>query len=169
MEIRKRKGVRLRERARHMELNPTPAEARLLAALSAAGFPYEFQKPLLGYIPDFQFPTGLIVEVDGSSHDGLIRHRKDLRRDRRLYNRGYDTLRILNREVYEDPERCLYLIWKRMNPKRRPVGWVPSAQLIARCEAVVHGLPGRRDPSLTTGVDESRQARGKARPRALTG
>lgn len=58
-----------------------------------------------GYRPDFLWrDRGLIVEVDGRTHHSLRRaFEHDRRRDRRLLEAGYVTVRFAARQVLEEP------------------------------------------------------------------
>lgn len=87
-----------------MRANPTPAEAILwpeLKRFKAAGKPkFCRQIRILGYITDFCARRAkLVVEVDGSSHQG--REAYDRRRDEALAFGGFRTLRFTNQDVIE--------------------------------------------------------------------
>jgi len=75
---------------------PTVSEQKLWSALRARqlGVQFRRQVPLAGrFVVDFFAPArGLIVEVDGSSHEH--RRRADARRDRVLGRLGYRVLRL---------------------------------------------------------------------------
>lgn len=63
--------------------------------LAPHGLPWGFQDIFLRRFPDFRLPLcKLILEVDGSSHNG--RYDKDLARDRKLADHGYMVLRFPN-------------------------------------------------------------------------
>jgi len=83
-------------KARAMRKAMTPPEARLwvsLRRLREQGFHFRRQHPLLGYYLDFVcLSRNLIVEVDGSSHEG--RGEWDRQRDAALARHGLKTLRI---------------------------------------------------------------------------
>ena len=53
-------------------------------------------EPLLGYVPDFHWPTHrLILEADGrDTHDQLLARADDKARQRFLEQNGYDVLRV---------------------------------------------------------------------------
>ena len=83
-------------KARAMRKAMSPPEARLwlsLRRLRAQGFHFRRQHPLLGYYLDFVcLSRNLIVEVDGSSHEG--RGEWDRQRDAALARHVLRTLRI---------------------------------------------------------------------------
>jgi very-short-patch-repair endonuclease len=83
-------------KARAMRKAMTPPEARLwlaLRALRQQGFQFRRQHPLLGYYLDFVcLSRGLVVEVDGASHEG--RGEWDRQRDAALARVGLRTIRI---------------------------------------------------------------------------
>ena len=83
-------------KARAMRKAMSPPEARLwlaLRRLRAQGFHFRRQHPLQGYYLDFAcLSRGLVVEVDGGSHEG--RGDWDATRDAALARAGLNTLRI---------------------------------------------------------------------------
>ena len=86
-------------RAREMRRNPTEPEKRLWRHLSASqlgGHKFRRQTVIDHYIADFFCPLKrLIVEVDGDTHDAEA----DFKRDGRLRNKGYRTVRFGNLDV----------------------------------------------------------------------
>ena len=88
-------------KARAMRKAMSPPEARLwlaLRGLRARGFHFRRQHPLYGYYLDFAcLSRGLVVEVDGGSHEG--RGNWDAARDAALARSGLKTLRIPASEV----------------------------------------------------------------------
>jgi very-short-patch-repair endonuclease len=90
----------LLERARQMRNNPTEPEKRLWSALRARQcFGYKFRRQdLIGFrIVDFFCPRkGLVIEVDGDTHDLEM----DLRRDRKMLQEfEFRVVRFTNEEV----------------------------------------------------------------------
>lgn len=83
-------------KARQMRKAMSPPEARLwlaLRPLRAKGFQFRRQHPLHGYYLDFAcLSRGLIIEVDGASHEG--RGEWDRRRDAVMTDLGFRTIRI---------------------------------------------------------------------------
>ena len=80
----------LLDRAREMRRNPGEWEKRLWRHLSNSQTGYKFRRQaVMGpFICDFFCPAkGLIVEVDGDTHDPVA----DARRDRLLLERGFVT------------------------------------------------------------------------------
>ena len=84
-------------RAHELRNKPTKAERLISKPLKDLGFDRSIA--LYGYIADFYNPrVGLVVEIDGSSHDG--REQQDAERDKHLRNRGIQTIRVTNETVY---------------------------------------------------------------------
>ena len=94
-------------RAREMRCNPTEPEKRLWRHLSGSqlrGHKFRRQAVIDYYIADFFCPLKkLIVEVDGDTHDV----KADYKRDDRLRNRGYRTVRFTNLDVMRNMEGVL--------------------------------------------------------------
>jgi very-short-patch-repair endonuclease len=90
----------LKERARELRKNQTPAELELWAAIRKKKLGVEFhrQVPLLHYIVDFYcHEIGLAIEVDGKIHE--IQVIEDGSRQGKLEQRGVHFLRFTNGEV----------------------------------------------------------------------
>lgn len=107
-----------------MRHSPTPAERRLLELMSEAFGRGRFrhQRIVGPYIVDFLFPVErLVVEVDGSAHDGLSARFRDARRDDLLRSRGCYVLRVRNEDVYEQPDAVLEEIGRLLH--RRSTAW----------------------------------------------
>ena len=87
-------------RAREMRKALTPAEARLwvaLRSLKPEGLHFRRQVPLRGcYLDFFCWARGVIVEVDGTSHQIEDRQRQDRVRDAVFAREGLLTLRYDN-------------------------------------------------------------------------
>ncbi len=76
---------------------PTLPEMTIEPVIASLGIPYRFQHILMPYVADFAFPTlGIILEVDGSSHDSEKAKEKDRARDEALAKRGWRTVRVSN-------------------------------------------------------------------------
>ena len=93
----------LKERARELRRNQTPAELEIWAAIRKKKLGVEFhrQVPLSHYIVDFYcHEIGLAIEVDGKIHD--IQVIKDGQRQGKLEQFGVHFLRFTNDEVFSD-------------------------------------------------------------------
>jgi very-short-patch-repair endonuclease len=89
----------LLERAKANRKAPTPFEAKLWAHLSNSqlgGFKFRRQHVIDNCIVDFFCPgRGLIVEIDGDTHDPV----RDEARDRHHQSLAFATLRFTNEDV----------------------------------------------------------------------
>jgi len=84
-----------------MRRNPTELEVRVWRNLSNSQLGHKFRRQhvIFPYICDFFCPSkGLIVEVDGDTHDAAY----DDRRDTRLAAKGFATLRFTNHQVWDN-------------------------------------------------------------------
>ncbi|MDO7843826.1 endonuclease domain-containing protein [Sphingomonas immobilis] len=84
-----------------MRRNPTEWEKRLWRALSNSQIGYKFRRQAVTfpYICDFFCPTkGLIVEVDGDTHDSV----HDDRRDSVLDDKGFRVIHVTNVDVRDN-------------------------------------------------------------------
>ena len=86
--------------ARRLRKTMTPQEVKLWVHLRGwrreRGVHFRRQVPRLGYILDFAcLAAQLVIEVDGSQHGGP----RDVKRDRRLADAGFRTIRVWNNEV----------------------------------------------------------------------
>ena len=97
-------------RAREMRRNPTEPEKRLWRHLSGSqlrGHKFRRQAVIEHYIADFFCPLKkLIVEVDGDTHDVEA----DFKRDDRLRNQGYRTVRFGNLDVMRNMDGVLTIL-----------------------------------------------------------
>jgi very-short-patch-repair endonuclease len=104
---RGRKQV-LRDHAKHMRSEQTPAEHRLWQILRAkrlAGYKFKRQLPIDHYIVDFACPLRrLIVEADGGQHASNDR---DLKRDAYLQAQGFRVMRFWNSDIFNNEEGVL--------------------------------------------------------------
>jgi very-short-patch-repair endonuclease len=99
----------LLDRARRLRNGSTPFEAKLWRCLSRSQTGYKFRRQHVidNCIVDFFCPQkGLIVEVDGHTHDA---ERDDVR-DRMHARRGYATLRFSNADVGKNIEGVMAAI-----------------------------------------------------------
>jgi very-short-patch-repair endonuclease len=72
---------------------------------AAGSVSFRKQHPIDPYVVDFYCSSSkLIIEVDGEAHDRGDRPERDERRDAFLRERGYRLLRILAKDVLQDPD-----------------------------------------------------------------
>ena len=110
----------LLERAQEMRRNPTEPEVRLWRHLSNSQLHHKFRRQavIFPYICDFFCPAkGMIVEVDGDTHDP----EPDTTRDGRLRRKGFETLRFTNLDVRENIEGVVSTIVSAL--QTRPDRW----------------------------------------------
>ena len=104
---RARKGI-LRDRAKQMRSESTPAEHRLWQMLRAkrlAAYKFKRQLPVDHYIADFAcLARRVIVEVDGGQHADSP---GDARRDTYLQAKGFRVLRFWNDDIFNNEEGVL--------------------------------------------------------------
>ncbi|RVT41774.1 endonuclease domain-containing protein [Sphingobium algorifonticola] len=114
----------LKERAKHMRANPTPAEQKLWLALRANRFEnqqFTRQTIIAPYIVDFASKADrLIIEVDGDTHSAEDRY--DARRTEFLESLGYRVIRFANHDVLDNLEGVLGAIAQalRASPSPQP-------------------------------------------------
>ncbi|GAB5481072.1 MAG: endonuclease domain-containing protein [Parasphingorhabdus sp.] len=118
----------LLQRAKEMRRNPTETEKRLWRHLSASqlgGYKFRRQAVLEQFIVDFFCPQkALIVEIDGDTHDLP----QDAKRDLRLSQKGFRTIRFSNQEVIKNLDGVLMAILEILSdmPDRWPVSSTPN-------------------------------------------
>lgn len=102
---------RLREFARAMRKEPTPAEKalwRLLRNRRLSGFKFRRQHPFGPYILDnYCVRAKLVVELDGDSHATPDGQAGDRERDAYLAANGILVLRFWNGDVHDNAEGVL--------------------------------------------------------------
>jgi len=113
----------LKERARTMRSNPTPAEQRLWLALRAdrfEGCQFTRQTVIAPYIVDFASKARrLVIEVDGDTHPQEDRY--DAKRTDFLATQGYRVVRFSNVDVMGNLEGVLSAIADALRaPSPRP-------------------------------------------------
>jgi very-short-patch-repair endonuclease len=112
----------LLDRAKHLRNGMTPFEALLWSRLSRSqlgGFKFRRQHVIGNCIADFFCPQkGLIVEVDGDTHDAGA----DARRDEQNAYRGYTTVRVTNADVGKNIDGVLMVLLEQLGalPDRWP-------------------------------------------------
>ena len=94
----------MKERARNLRQNMTPAENRMwyyLRGRRLGGYKFVRQQVIDNYIADFVCrEKKLIVEVDGGQHMDAIEY--DEHRSRVLEAHGYQVLRVWNNDVFQN-------------------------------------------------------------------
>jgi very-short-patch-repair endonuclease len=112
---------RLKPKARDLRKNMTDSENVLWSRLrrkQLLGVQFYRQKPIGNYVVDFFAPRArLVVEVDGLQHmeDHLIK--TDQRRDAYLANLGLHALRFGNRQVLQDTDRVVEMIYRTLSAR----------------------------------------------------
>mgnify|MGYP002777009475 FL=1 len=112
----------LLSRARTLRNASTPFEIQLWRELKGGalgGYKFRRQHVIGRSIVDFFCPAkGLIVEVDGQTHE----RERDARRDRRHAQLGFATLRVSNADVGKNIDGVLRAILEKLNsmPDRWP-------------------------------------------------
>jgi very-short-patch-repair endonuclease len=122
----------LRDRAREMRANPTPAERRLWSMLRDRRMPtakFRRQHVIAPYIVDFAcIERSLIIEVDGSQHADSV---SDRQRDAYLARLGFRILRFWNNDLLENPSGVFEMIYATLHTPHPPTAlqWVPPSPL----------------------------------------
>ena len=115
------------DRARALRNAATPFEALLWRHLSGGkldGHKFRRQHVIGSCIVDFFCPAkGLIVEVDGDTHDAA----KDAHRDTRHAAMGFLTIRFSNRDVAKNLDTVLGALVERLS--LTPDRWPSRTQL----------------------------------------
>ncbi len=107
----------LKEKARQLRNNPTPAEKNFWNALRAMPFykdnTFNRQKPFGKYIVDFyRHEQQLVIEIDGDTHYEDQAQIHDRKRTEFLESQGLRVIRITNREVMESIDGVLEILEK---------------------------------------------------------
>ena len=83
-----------------------------------AGHKFRRQHPAGPYILDFYCPDAkLVVEIDGTAHDGDIAQSHDSRRDEWLQLHGLQVLRIPAQLLLRDIDAALAAVLDALNPR----------------------------------------------------
>jgi len=97
----------LQQRAAELRRNPTEPEKRFWRHVSNSqlgGFKFRRQQVIGYFIVDFFCPSrGLIVEIDGDTHDQPY----DARRDAFMRQHSFRTIRFTNMDVMENIDGAL--------------------------------------------------------------
>ncbi|MZH02908.1 MAG: endonuclease domain-containing protein [Nitrospinae bacterium] len=102
----------LKEKARSLRSNPTPAEKLFWKALKQMPFyklrTFYRQKPIGSYIVDFYCHRfRLVIEIDGHSHGETETKINDQKRTEYLESQGLTVLRFTNQEVVKNTEAVM--------------------------------------------------------------
>jgi len=116
-------------RAREMRHTPASSEHTLWQHLRdrrLGGWKFRRQHPEPPYVADFFcFDSGLIVELDGRSHEG--RQEYDERRTEWIERDGLRVIRFLNEDVYSDIDAVLRTILRECE-RRIAEGYLPRGK-----------------------------------------
>jgi very-short-patch-repair endonuclease len=108
----------LKHKARQLRKNMTDSERVLWSRLRGkqiSDVQFYRQKPIGEYIVDFFAPrTKLVIEVDGSQHLEEEQAEKDRYRDEYLATVGLKVLRFNSREVLEETDAVVEVIYRTM-------------------------------------------------------
>jgi very-short-patch-repair endonuclease len=99
-----------RSRARILRRRLTNAETILWSRLrgSVCGTRFRRQHPIGPYIADFAcISASIVIEIDGETHSTKAACEHDKRRDAYLRSRGWQIVRVWNRDVYESLDSVL--------------------------------------------------------------
>ena len=124
------RGRELRDRAREMRANPTPAERRLWTMLRDRRMPavkFRRQHVIAPYIVDFAcLERSLVIEADGGQHADS---RSDLKRGAYLEHSGFRLLRFWNNDILENPSGVFEMIYTALHTPHPPTAaqWVPPS------------------------------------------
>jgi len=110
---------------------PERALWQLLRDRRLAQLKFRRQQPIGNYIVDFFCEAvGLLIELDGSSHDGHAGY--DLQRQAWLESQGLRLLRIANDDVVGDPEAVVMGIAQAA--RIDVTGWLQNGQNLVEIE-----------------------------------
>ena len=102
----------IRDRARDLRRDQTPAEKKLWARLRSSqldGLKFRRQHPIGRFVVDFYCASRrLVIEVDGDSHAEQVEY--DAARSEWLGGHGYRVVRFSNREVEHELDAVLEAI-----------------------------------------------------------
>jgi very-short-patch-repair endonuclease len=111
-------NIKLRERARELRKAGNLAETLLWQQLKGGnmGFDFDRQKIIGNYIVDFYCANaGLVVEVDGSSHDSKEEY--DRERDAYLHGLNLEVLHVTDADVKSNIHSVVEVIGKSINKR----------------------------------------------------
>lgn len=103
-----------RTRARRLRREMTKAETamwNMLRDFRSRGARFRRETPIGPYIADFAWLSArMVVEVDGDSHETMIGHNHDLRRDAFMKSQGFTVLRFDNLQVLDGPNHVFLTV-----------------------------------------------------------
>ena len=118
-----RYNATLKDKARRLRRNLTDSEAALWSRLrnkQLLSIQFYRQKPIGEHIVDFFAPRAkLVIEVDGSQHLVGEHALKDRSRDRYLASIGLKVLRFNSREVLEESNAVVEVIYRTVAEQLR--------------------------------------------------
>lgn len=107
---------KLKEYARQLRNNSTPAEIKLWKCLKGKrmfGYDFHRQKPIDEYITDFYcYKLRLVIEIDGYSHTFDDVKKKDKIKERKIKELGFEILRFTENDVRANIDNVLSEIEK---------------------------------------------------------
>ncbi|HEY8576051.1 MAG TPA: endonuclease domain-containing protein [Devosia sp.] len=111
-------------RARQLRADQTPAERRfwqIVWSFRKQGYHWRRQVQIGPFYADFAcHHAGVVVELDGLSHDNEAAQDYDARRTAYLRSRGYEVLRFSNVEVLSNPESVYLALEQLLRSKPTP-------------------------------------------------
>jgi very-short-patch-repair endonuclease len=111
---------KLKQFGRDLRKQGILSEALLWKCLKnkSMGFIFNRQKPILNYIADFYCgKLNLVIEIDGASHFTAEAQERDAERDRQMKVIGLTVIRVLDKDVRDNPEHVALSIMEQVLPK----------------------------------------------------
>ena len=120
-------GPKLKYFSRRLRKGMTESEQVLWLQLrrkQLLGVQFYRQKPIGNYVVDFYAPEAkLVIEVDGSQHQGAGHAQNDARRDLFLASQGLKVLRFTNLQVLKERDAVLEVLFETLQrtPEEKPL------------------------------------------------
>jgi very-short-patch-repair endonuclease len=112
----------LKNFARELREDQTAAEQLLWGIVrnrNVLGFKFRRQHQFGDYVADFYcHEAQLVIECDGSVHEGSEAWQHDQQRDAYMISQGLRILRLTNSQIFHDTEAVLDEIAKQLRAKR---------------------------------------------------
>lgn len=108
---------RLKQLGRDLRKQGILPEALLWKCLKnkSLGYIFNRQKPILNYIADFYCgKLNLVIEIDGASHFSAEAQERDAERDRQMRVIGLTVIRVLDKDVRDNPEKVALSIMEQV-------------------------------------------------------